>query len=73
MAEERKERLELRAAKTMPPQHYVVKVGKNGEDLWTSELYTTKVAARDAALRELKSNPQLDLVDVAGGEELPPT
>jgi hypothetical protein len=73
MAEERKERLELRVAKTEPPQHYVAKVGKNGEDLWTSELYTSKVAARDAVLRELKGNPELDFIDVAGGEELPPT
>jgi hypothetical protein len=70
---ERKERLELHAAKTTPLQHYVVKVGKNGETLWTSELYTTKVAARDAVLRELKGNPELDFIDVAGGEELPPT
>lgn len=59
---DRTERLEIRRSAD-GTHHYVVKVGKNGEDLWTSEMYTRKATAQETAEREQASNKALEIVD----------
>jgi hypothetical protein len=63
---DRTEKLEIR--KGVDGEHYyVVKVGKNGEDLWVSEQYNQKSTAFETADREVASNSELEVVDTTEG------